>query len=87
MGKQAERKIHNDVWNVLVKPLVNGDVALTILNTGNRDASYSLNFIEVGIQDNYKMRDVWQPAIIGKGKNWNGMIKSHETRLFRLIKK
>ena len=86
LGKQAERKIKNDVWDVLVKPLANGDVALAILNKGDKDAGYELKFIEIGLPDKYEIRDVWQHKVISKGNKWKGTVQSHETKVFRLKK-
>jgi alpha-galactosidase len=86
LGKQCERKIQNDSWNVFVKPLKNGDVAVAILNRGSAAAGYILNFAEIGLTDKYEIRDVWQHKIVGKGKKWKGKVQSHETIVLRLKK-
>jgi alpha-galactosidase len=86
LGKQCERKIQNDNWNVFVKPLKNGDVAVAIVNRNKVTADYTLNFAEIGLNDKYEMRDVWQHKIVGKGKKWKGIVQSHETKVLRLKK-
>lgn len=86
LGKQATRKIKDDVWNVFVKPLANGDVAIAILNRSDASRKASLNFSELGLEGKYEIRDLWQHKDLGKGKKWKGDVQSHETKVFRLKK-
>jgi len=86
LGKQAERKLNNETWNVFVKPLANGDYAVAILNRSDTPGKFSLNFSDIGLYNKYEVRDVWAHTIIGS-KKWTGVIKSHETKVFRLKKK
>lgn len=86
LGKQAVCKIKNDTWNVFVKPLSNGDYAVAILNRSETIQSSKINFAELGLNDTYEIKDLWEHKVIGKGKKWNGKVLSHETKLFRLKK-
>jgi alpha-galactosidase len=86
LGKQCIPKIKNNNWDVYVKPLKNGDVAVAILNRSKVAAGYSLNFAEIDLTDKYEIRDVWQHKVIGKAKKWKGTVQSHETKIFRLRK-
>lgn len=86
LGAQGERKIANDQWNVFVKPLVNGDYAIAILNRNDSIQTSSVNFNDLGLPGKYEIRDLWQHKTIGKAKGWNGTVLSHETKLFRLKK-
>lgn len=86
LGKQAELKIKNDVWNVLVKPLSNGDVAIAILNLDSTTQKANINFSDLGLGGKYEIRDVWQHKNLGKSSKWKGEVVSHETKLFRLKK-
>lgn len=86
LGKQAELKIKNDVWNVLVKPLSDGDVAVSILNRSNTSQSTSIDFSDLGLDGKYEVRDLWQHKNLGKEKKWKGTLASHETKLLRLKK-
>ncbi|MBS0027648.1 glycoside hydrolase family 27 protein [Chitinophaga sp. 22321] len=86
LGKQAIRKIKGDQWNVLVKPLANGDYAVAVLNRGTEAAIYSLLLQEIGLSGKYEIRDLWQHQVVTSGNKWKGKILSHETRLFRLKK-
>lgn len=39
------------VWNVLIKPLANGDYAIAALNRNDVPQSYSVNFTELGLNE------------------------------------
>lgn len=89
LGRQAERKIHTDSVDVFVKPLANGDYALSILNRSDVTQSFNIDFRDAGLNSKYEIKDLWQHKIIGNGVNpiaigWKGDVKSHETKLFRL---
>ncbi|WP_184547901.1 glycoside hydrolase family 27 protein [Mucilaginibacter sp. FT3.2] len=84
LGKQSARKINDTIWNVLVKPLANGDYAVAILNRGDNEAIYKLDFEKIGLNGKYTITDLWSHKSSGKGKSWKGQVKSHETKLFRL---
>ncbi|TPE44111.1 glycoside hydrolase family 27 protein [Pontibacter mangrovi] len=86
LGKQAERKVHDGTWDVLVKPLQNGDVAVAILNRGDAAKNYSINWPKLGLSGRYEVRDLWEHKTMGKGKGWKGRVQAHETKLFRLRK-
>jgi alpha-galactosidase len=86
LGKQAVCKIKNDTWSIFVKPLANGDFAIAILNRSEKTQNSKINFAELGLNENFEIRDLWQHKVIGKGKKWNGKVQAHETKLFRLKK-
>lgn len=86
LGEQAVRKISNETWNVFLKPLWDGDYALAILNRSDAGERFAIEFKELGVDGNYKIRDLWKQADEGKGKKWKGTIQSHETKMFRLKK-
>ncbi len=85
LGKQGARKISDSVWNIFVKPLADGDLAIAILNRSGATQSASVNFNDLGLAGKYEIRDLWQHKVIGKKeKNWKGKVVSHETKFFRL---
>lgn len=86
LGKQAVRKINTDVWDVLVKPLANGDIAIAVLNKADTEQTADISFVDLGLTDKYNVRDLWQHKQITKGKKWKGKVAAHETKLFRLSK-
>lgn len=85
-GRQAERKIKNEQWNVFVKQLSDGDNAIAILNLGDTSQAAMIDFTELGLAGKYEIRDLWQHRVIASGKGWKGVVASHETKLFRLKK-
>ena len=86
MGRQAIRKINNETWDIFVKPLDNDDVAIAILNKSGTVQNCKIDFKDLGLTDNYHIKDLWMHKIIGKGKSWKGNILAHETKMFRLVK-
>lgn len=86
LGKQAARMINNEDWSVFVKPLSNGDYAVAILNRSDLTKNYSINWAQLGLKDQFVIRDVWRQQLIGKGRRWKGKVLSHETMVFRLKK-
>lgn len=86
LGKQAERKIANETWNIFLKPLQNGDYAVAILNRSNTSQTIDLNFNDLGLTDSYEIKDLWQHKTLGKKSNWKGMVQNHETIVLRLKK-
>ena len=86
LGKQGIRKINNATWNVLVKPLSNGDYAVAVLNRSTATQKTVINFNELGLDASYEIKDLWAHQVIGKGKKWTGQVASHETKVFRLKK-
>ena len=86
LGKQAERKMKNDTWQIFVKPLANGDVALGILNTSDKVQNIQLNLAELGIAGKNKAFDVWSKTTAKTGRSMNVSVDSHETKVYRLSK-
>ncbi|MFV8325925.1 glycoside hydrolase family 27 protein [Flavobacterium sp. ZS1P14] len=86
LGKQAVCKIKNTTWSVFVKPLANGDSAIAIVNRSETTQKSKINFAELGLNEAYEIKDLWEHKVIGKGKEWNGKVQRHETKMFRLKK-
>jgi alpha-galactosidase len=84
LGNQCIPKIKNENWDVYLKPLQNGEVAVAIVNRAKTTQNYLLNFAAIGLADRYDIRDLWQHKTVGKGKKWSGNLLSHETKVFRL---
>ncbi|MBL7925503.1 MAG: glycoside hydrolase family 27 protein [Bacteroidia bacterium] len=84
LGKQAVRIINDSVWNVFVKPLHNGDYAVAILNKSEAQKNCNLSFASLGLKHKYQIKDLWLHKNVGHGKIYNGIIQSHETKVFRL---
>lgn len=86
LGKQAQRKINDRNWSVFIKPLINGDYAIAILNRSADSKNYTIRWPTLGLNGGFVIRDVWQHKIVGKGR-WKGRLAGHETRVFRITKR
>ena len=87
LGKQAERLVHNDSLDVLVKALANGDVAVALLNRTAVTQDVRIVFQSLGLRGTYSVDDLWlTEKKLNKGQHWKGAIQSHETKLLRLRK-
>ena len=84
LGKQCEQKVNNKTWNVFVKQLANGDYAIAILNRSETAQAYTLKFSELGLTGKYEIRDLWAHKVLGKDKQWKGVVLNHETKVFQL---
>lgn len=86
LGKQAERKINNDIFQVFVKPLANGDVALGILNVSEKEQTADINLGEIGIVGKKNAKDLWSKKNTKVGTRLKVNVSSHETKVYRLSK-
>ena len=86
LGQQAVCEIKIETWSVFLKPLSDGDYAITIVNRADGSKKANCSFAELGLTGNYQIRDSWQHKVIAKGSKWVGKVLSHETKLFRPIK-
>jgi len=84
LGKQAELKIKSDSWYVFLKPLSNGDYALSILNKTGSPRNFKINFNDINLQGSYEIYDLWAHVKKGRGNKWQGNVLGHETKVFRL---
>lgn len=86
-GKQAQRVLSNDEWDIFIKPLENGDLAVAILNKSEEEHETKFETRALSINGEFIIRDLWLHKEVGKRNSWKGKISSHETKLFRLIRK
>jgi len=85
LGKQAEPKIRNEIFQVYLKPLSGGRFALAILNISEKFQRINIPFAQIGLKGNYKIDDVWTHKTISKkSKKWYGCIQSHQTKVYVL---
>ncbi|MDI3321039.1 glycoside hydrolase family 27 protein [Pinibacter soli] len=87
LGKQGIRKVSDEVWDIFVKPLANGDVAIAVLNKDNNARDTKINFVDLGINGKCLIRDLWAHANVGTASSWKGNVQAHETKMFRLTAK
>jgi alpha-galactosidase len=83
-GRQAERKIADDGWDVFVKPLSTGESAVAVLNLAEETRGFEIEFRELGQPGICRIRDLWTHEGMGEASGWRGEVASHETKVFRL---
>ncbi|HTN20242.1 MAG TPA: glycoside hydrolase family 27 protein [Pelobium sp.] len=85
LGLPGVAKVNNKDWTIILKTLANGEYALAILNRSNTSQKINVSFKKLGLTGGFEVKDLWQAQQVLKGKKWNGKVRSHETKLFRLI--
>ncbi len=88
LGKQSKRLVNNNIWQIFVKPLSNGDVALGILNISDKEQIANVNVLDLGITGKKKVKDLWSKKTFSLNSSGNIKVKlaSHETVVYRLTK-
>ncbi len=101
LGKAARLILEKDGFQVWKRELENGDYALGIFNIGGygktpqsffrwgneQPKTFTLNFNEIGLVGNFKVRDVWRQKDLGAFKgNISTLIPHHGVMMFRLKK-
>ncbi len=84
LSVQAKRVKETNVYDLLVKPLANGDYAVGILNKSNAPVKLDVSFREAGLMGTFRVRDVWKKKNSDKATGWSGNIAAHETIVLRL---
>lgn len=84
LGRQAERKINNETWQIFVKPLSNGDIALGILNISDSEQTANVDLASLGIFGKTAARDLWSKKKTKVGSRITVKVAPHETKVYRL---
>lgn len=85
LGRQAGRVYKDGTLEIWVKPLVDGHLAVGLLNRGEGAVSITAGWDVLGINGLYEVGDLWSHEKIGRFRNSITLdVKSHETRLLRL---
>lgn len=87
LGKQAIQKLNDSSISIFLKPLVNGDFAVAILNKLSYPVPLVFDFSKLGLEEDFQIHDLWENKYITKLELKKQMILSHQTKMFRLIKK
>ena len=86
LGKQATPKIIKEDIQVWVKELEDGYKTVGIFNLGNETKKYSLDFSEIGIKANSKVRDLWRQKDLGSYKEkFEVVVPSHGVVLVKIF--
>ena len=88
LGKGATRVVKTNDYQVWMKPMEDGSVAVGIFNLSNDFKTLSINWNELQIKGIKKIRDVWRQKDLGEFKNsFTTNVASHGVMLMRLFDK
>jgi hypothetical protein len=86
LGKQATPVFKTETIQVWLKELVDGSKAIGIFNLGDQTETFSLNFKEVGLEEEITLRDLWRQRDLGVfAGNFETSVPSHGVVLIREI--
>lgn len=68
LGKQAQRAVCNDKYEIWIKPLADGSHAIACLNKESISAKINISFNELSLPNELSFRDIWEHQNIGKKK-------------------
>lgn len=81
-GKQAQKIIDQDHFQVWVKPMADGSHVMGIFNLGSSYARYTLNLADAGINKPSAVRDLWAQKQLGSNlRQLSFQIPPHGVRL------
>jgi alpha-galactosidase len=80
-AKQAIRKVHNNNYDVFVKPLQNNKVAIAILNRLDRAQDITVNLETLGLSGKFNTLNVWKNTQETISKVKKTSLLAHETEV------
>ena len=87
LGVQGHRISDKNGKQVWTKPLLNGDVAVALLNNNNSTQTIECNFADIGVQGEVEVRDAWKKKDLGSLSHVSIELPAHGSALLRLITK
>lgn len=80
LGRAAERKVNMDTYQLYVRPLSGNRHAVALLNISDAPLTLTANFVSLGLNKRYTIRNVWQHKTVAtKARMWKGKVQPHET--------
>jgi hypothetical protein len=85
LGKGAEKAYDKDQIQVWIKPLKDGSKAMGIFNLAAKTTNTTINFTELGLGSQLKLRDLWRQKDLGVSKNaYSAVIPGHGVLLLKI---
>ncbi len=85
LGKQAILQEKTDQKFVMVKPMIDGSLAVGIFNTGNEIQKMNISWKDLGIKGEKQVRDLWRQKDLGKyTKDFSTEVQAHGVSLIRI---
>lgn len=84
-GKPARKAKHDGDFQVWCKPLINGDLAVAVFNTGKAKGKVKVEWKDLGLSGKQRVRDLWRKKDIGTAdQSMEVEVNSHGCSFFRL---
>jgi alpha-galactosidase len=86
LGRQGYKIVDEDWFEVFVKPLSGGDMAVCFFNRGASPRTMAIDWNSLKLPRGHHVRDLWQHKEVGRvGDSMEITIGAHDVILFRLI--
>lgn len=83
-GNQAKRIIKKEQYQVWVKELADGSKAVGIFNVSEKYENIRVDWEELGLTGNFKIRDCWRQKSLDAGSNYTSRIPPHGVMLLKI---
>ena len=87
LGVQGHRISDEQGKQVWTKPLLNGDVAVALLNNNPSTQTVECTFADIGVESEVEVYDAWQKKSLGPRTSVSVELPAHGSALLRLITK
>ena len=85
LGKQARQIIKKDKYQVWAKEMEDGSKAIGVFNLSDEFQNISFAWNEIGMKENYKVRDLWRQKDLGRYESeFATQIAPHGVTLVRI---
>ena len=87
LGKPAISLLTNDLWDIQLKPLADGNYALAFFNLGAQPAiAPNVDLSWLGLGETFRVRDLWSREDLGTvGKNFVVGVEAHSAKLYKVF--
>jgi alpha-galactosidase len=83
LGKQGARVSQNGDLEVWTKPLAGGAIAVGLFNRGPQTASMTVQWTDLGLKSNPKVRDLWAHRNVRAPGSYTVQVPSHGVVMLR----
>lgn len=88
LGNQGYRIVDEQNFEIYMKPLSDGDTAICLFNRGDQIKNVNINWSDLKLSNDFKIRDLWKHADIGTTTTlFKASIPRHDVIVLRLSKR
>ena len=86
VGKPMDDRLNSPGSNIWHGALSNGDYIIGFFNRDDEDQSFDLDFSELGLEGEYKVRDLWRHRDEGSATSLHPKVPAHGCKIVKLSK-